>query len=79
MFISKVELEKINSQIAFLQALASKFQSEINALKVQQEKSSTPAKAAGKNKKPRSAESKAKQSEIMKAYWAAKKAKKAAE
>jgi hypothetical protein len=74
MFISKLELDKINSQIAFLQDLACKFQTEINELKVQQETKIVPAKTVRKHKNSRSAESRTRQSEKMKAFWASKKA-----
>ena len=79
MFISKSELQKIHSQIEFLQDLACKFQSDLIALKVHQERSGVPTKTGMKHKNSRSAESRARQSQIMKAYWAAKKEKKAAE
>jgi hypothetical protein len=74
MFISKAELEKIRSQIKFLQDLACKHQSEINEIKWPKEKVSAPAKVAGKHKNPRSAESRAIQSKKMKAAWVARKA-----
>jgi hypothetical protein len=74
MFISKAELETIKSQIEFLQELASKFQSEINAIKAKKSTEDFSIQLNGKHKKPRSAESKAIQSERMKAAWAAKKA-----
>jgi hypothetical protein len=75
MFISKLELEKIRSQIAFLQDLACKFQTEINALKVSQQAKKLPNKKAKEPRKPHSAEAKLLQSARMKAYWAARKAK----
>ena len=77
MFISTSELEKIKSQIAFLQDLASKFQSELIALKYPKP-SKAPAKAVKKKTNARTAKSRAMQSEKMKAYWAARKANEAA-
>jgi conjugal transfer/entry exclusion protein len=75
MFISKFELEKIRSQIAFLQDLASKFQTEINTLKASQQVKNLPSKKAKEPRKAQSAEARLLQSARMKAYWAARKAK----
>jgi hypothetical protein len=75
MFISKSELEKIRSQIAFLQELASKFQSDLIALQVKKGVIEAPGKSSKKIKQPRSPEFKAASSARMKAYWADKKAK----
>jgi hypothetical protein len=71
MFISKTELEKIKSQIAFLQDLASKFQSEIIQLRVAQERQSGTLRK-GRNWTP---EQRQAQSERMKKQQAEAKAK----
>ena len=68
MFISKAELEKIRNQIEFLQELAIKFQTEINELKVAQDKK--PRK--GRDWTP---EQRALASQKMKKIWANKKEK----
>jgi len=78
MFISKLELEKIKSQIEFLQDLACKFQSELIALKVHQEKTESYIKSEVKTRKGWTEEAKKKKSDEMKARWAMKKSQKAA-
>jgi|GEM_PF-4370066 len=70
MFISKKDLQQIRDQIAFLQDLASKFQSEIIQLKVAQEK----AQPTQKINEVWSPEKRARHSVFMKKFWADRKA-----
>ena len=74
MFISKDELQQIRDQIAFLQDLASKFQSDLIQLKVAQEN----AQPKQKSIEGWSKEKRKKQSDRMKKFWADKKVKVAA-
>jgi hypothetical protein len=70
MFISKKDLQQIRDQIAFLQDLASKFQSEIIQLRVAQEKAQ-PMQKIDEGWTP---EKRARHSVFMKKSWADRKA-----